>query len=49
MVAVKREPWLLREAKLEFRISWVGDSEVKSRAGLVTGRVLELILSVDEM
>ncbi len=29
MVAVKRELWLLREAKLEFRISWVGDSAVK--------------------
>ena len=29
MVAVKREPRLLREAKLAFRISWGGDSEVK--------------------
>ena len=48
MVAVKRELGLLREAKLAFRISRGGDSEVKSWVGLVTCCVLKLILSVDE-
>ena len=47
---MKRELWLLREAKLLFRISWGGDSEeVKSGEGLVTWSMLEDILSYDEI
>lgn len=50
MVAVKRELWLLREAKLLFKMSWGGNpEEVKSGEGLVTWSMLEDILSYDEI